>query len=128
MYAEGTITRAEFRKARREQTLREQRTRRKRILIFCVTLVVMFGIGVGFGTILARAEDTEKEPMYKYYANIEIQKGDTLWEIAEKYRNPDYYKSRKDYINEVMNINHMTTDSLTAGEKIIVPYYSPEIK
>ncbi len=32
------------------------------------------------------------------------------------------------YMNEVMKINHMTTDRLTAGKKIIIPYYSSEIK
>ena len=41
MYAEGTMTREEFRKARREQVQKEQNTMRKRILIFCVTLVLI---------------------------------------------------------------------------------------
>ena len=75
MYAEGTMTREEFRRARREQIHREQQSRRRRILIFLVTIVVMFGMGVGFGTLLAKAEETEKAPAYKYYANIEIQRG-----------------------------------------------------
>ena len=60
MYAEGTMTREEFRRARREQIHREQQSRRRRILIFLVTIVVMFGMGVGFGTLLAKAEETEK--------------------------------------------------------------------
>ena len=55
MYGTETMTREEFRKARREQVLGEQRRRRQRILIFCITLIVMFGAGVGFGTLLAKA-------------------------------------------------------------------------
>lgn len=127
MYAGETMTREEFRRVRREQFRREQQTRKKRIIIFCVTLIMMFGIGVGFGTILARAEETEEPFMYKYYANIVIEKGDTLWDLAEEYMDTGHYESKKDYINEVMYINHMTTDHLTAGKKIIVPYYSEEI-
>ncbi|MCI9006733.1 MAG: LysM peptidoglycan-binding domain-containing protein [Lachnospiraceae bacterium] len=128
MYAEGTMSREEFRRTRREQVQKEQRTKRRRILVFFVTLVVMFGIGVGFGTLLAKAEEPETETEYKYYTSIEIQKGDTLWEIAKEYINTDHYKDLMAYMNEVMKINHMTTDRLTAGKKIIIPYYSSEIK
>lgn len=128
MYAEGTMSREEFRRTRREQVQKAQRTKRRRILVFFVTLVVMFGIGVGFGTLLAKAEEPERETEYKYYTGIEIQKGDTLWEIAKEYINTDHYKDLMEYMNEVMKINHMTTDRLTAGKKIIIPYYSAEIK
>ncbi|MCI8822992.1 MAG: LysM peptidoglycan-binding domain-containing protein [Lachnospiraceae bacterium] len=128
MYAEGTMTREEFRRARREQIHREQQSRRRRILIFLVTIVVMFGMGVGFGTLLAKAEETEKAPAYKYYANIEIQKGDTLWEIADAYMDADHYRNWTEYINEVMKLNHMVSDHLVTGEKLIVPYYSTEVR
>lgn len=124
MYAEGTMTREEFRKARREQVQKEQNTMRKRILIFCVTLVLMFCMGVVFGSLLARAEETEMEQMHKYYANIQIQKGDTLWEIADEYMDDGHYESRQEYILEVMRMNHMTDSHLTAGEKLIVPYFA----
>lgn len=124
MYGAETMTREEFRKARREQVLKEQKRRRQRILIFCVTVIVMFGVGVGFGTLLAKAEETAAEPSYKYYANIQIEKGDTLWDLAGQYMDRGHYDSRQDYINEVMRINRMTTDRLTAGKKIIIPYYA----
>lgn len=126
MYAEGTMTREEFRKARREQVLKEQNTLRKRILIFCVTLILMFCMGVVFGTLLARAEETEAQQTKKYYTNIRIQKGDTLWAIAEEYMDDEHYESRKEYILEVMRMNHMTDSHLTAGKKLIVPYYAQE--
>ena len=126
MYGTETMTREEFRKARREQVLGEQRRRRQRILIFCITLIVMFGAGVGFGTLLAKAEETAAEPSYKYYANIQIEKGDTLWDLADQYMDREHYENRQAYINEVMRINHMSTDHLTAGKKIIVPYFAAE--
>ena len=60
MYAEGMLTREEFRQARREQVKKELRDRRKRILIYGLTLILMFGMGVGFGTLLAKAEEKIK--------------------------------------------------------------------
>lgn len=128
MFAEGTMSREEFRRARREQMLSEQKARRRRILLLCMTLLLVFGIGVCFGTLLARADETEKNPGYKYYTKIEVQKGDTLWEIADRYMDHEHYEGRREYIIEVMNINHMTTDRLTVGKKLIVPYYSAEMK
>lgn len=128
MYAEGMLTREEFRQARREQVKKELRDRRKRILIYGLTLILMFGMGVGFGTLLAKAEETEDEPVYKYYTSIEIQKGDTLWDLADAYMDHDYYETRADYINEVMKINHLVTGHLFAGKKLIIPYYSTKEK
>lgn len=126
MYAEEAMTREEFRKARREQTLQEQRSRQRKIFIFCITLATVFVLGVGFGSLLARAEEPETESVQKYYTNICIQKGDTLWDIALEYMDHEHYKNRGEYIREVMRINHMTTDRLTAGEKLIVPYYAEQ--
>ncbi len=129
MYAAETMTREEFRKARREQVLQEQRTHRKKVLLFFLTLIVMFGVGVGFGTLLAKAEEPETDSMYyKYYTSIKVEPGDTLWDLAELYMDDKHYDTRMDYIYEVININHMMTDRLTAGKKIIIPYYSDEKK
>lgn len=128
MYAAEMVTRNEIRRNRRAKVLKQQKERRKMLLIFLLTLLMMFGIGVCFGTLLTRAEEPAKEPAYKYYTNIEIQSGDTLWEIADSYMDSVHYTSRSDYINEVMSINHMVTDHLVAGQKMIVPYYSAEEK
>lgn len=128
MYAAETMEREEFRRSRRARTLRQQKMRRKMVFLFLLSLCIMFGIGVGFGTLLTRAEESEQELSYKYYANIEIQSGDTLWGIADAYMDSAHYMTRRDYINEVMSINNMVTDHLVSGQKIIVPYYSSEPK
>lgn len=128
MYEAEMITRDEIRRSRRAKALKEQKARRKLFFVFCLTIIVMFGIGVGFGTLLTRAEESEGDPVYKYYSNIEIQRGDTLWDIADTYMDSRFYKSRTDYIAEVMSINHMVSDRLVAGQKMIVPYYSSEEK
>ncbi len=126
MYAGGTITREEFRRARREQVLKEQKIMRRRILIFCVTWILMFCMGIAFGSLLARAKETEEKRTYKYYTNIEVQKGDTLWDIADEYMDDIHYHNKREYILEVMRMNHMTDDHLIAGKKLVVPYYAEE--
>lgn len=88
----------------------------------------MFVIGVGFGTILTRAEEPAHENIYRYYENIEIQSGDTLWEIAEDYMDTAYYTSLTEYMNEIMTVNGMVSDRLVSGQKLIIPYYSEELR
>jgi hypothetical protein len=128
MYEAKVHSREEVRRMHRLEVVRQQKQRRKMILLFAVTLFLMFGIGVGFGSLLSKAQESEHPMDYKYYANIEIQDGDTLWTIADTYMDSTHYLRRNDYMNEVMNLNHMTSDRLIAGQKIIVPYYSDELK
>jgi hypothetical protein len=128
MYADQTIAREEVRRINRRKAIQQQKQRRKMVLLFAVTLFLMFTIGFGFGSLLSRAQESKQPESYKYYTNLEIQKGDTLWTIADTYMDAMHYSSHNDYMNEVMTINHLTSDRLIAGQKIIVPYYSGELK
>lgn len=123
MYTAETMERTEFRRERRARALRQQRARKKLFLMLCMTLVVIFVMGMAFGTLLTRAKEPAQEYAPKYYSNIEIAFGDTLWTIADTYMDTVHYTSRRSYINEVMKINHMVSDRLVAGQKLIVPYY-----
>lgn len=124
MYTAETMERNEFRRERRARTIRQQQARRRLFLMLCMTLIVIFIMGVGFGTLLTRAEEPPQETTEKYYSNIEIVSGDTLWTIADTYMDTVHYTDRMNYINEVMEINHLMSDHLITGQKLIVPYYS----
>ncbi|MDE5891572.1 MAG: LysM peptidoglycan-binding domain-containing protein, partial [Acetatifactor sp.] len=52
--------------------------------------------------------------------------GDTLWSLADRYADQEHYTSRDQYIAEVMTMNHMSSEELSAGNYLILPYYSPE--
>ena len=80
-----------------------------------------------FTVFTANAESNRPEPRYKYYTSISIQDGDSLWSIAEEHRTPEY-ATIYDYINEVMEINHLGSDRLQAGRQLCIPYYSSEFK
>lgn len=59
----------------------------------------------------------------KYYTSIQVNAGDTLWDIAQEYKTAEY-SSTKDYVEEVKEINHLTNDTITTGCYLTVPYYA----
>ena len=65
--------------------------------------------------------------IYTYYKTITIDKGMTLNDIALEYNNSDIQKT-DDYIVTVMDINHISDDSITSGENLVIPYYSTKKK
>ncbi len=75
------------------------------------------------GRVAAKAASADS--CYKYYTNIRIEQGDTLWDIAGKYMG-ESYRSRSDYIREVQYINHLSGEAIQCGQYITVPYYSAE--
>lgn len=112
----------------RNNKIRRQRQLRRNIMITIITavLIVIFSIG-GFTT-YSKAQDKESVVLYKYYTNIEVKYGETLWDIAETYFCEDKYKNYEHYITEVMQINGLYNEEVSAGSYLIVPYYSSEFK
>lgn len=88
------------------------------ITTFCLILICSFS----YNTIRSSANDG-----YKYYTSITVGVGESLWEISGNYMDEAHYDSKKDYIAEVCSINHLKeADDITAGQTLIVPYYSSE--
>lgn len=65
-------------------------------------------------------------PSYKYYTQITVESGDTMWSIAEEHIDYEHYDGIRDYIKEVCSINHCNADQLRSGQTLVVPYYSGE--
>ena len=52
----------------------------------------------------------------------------SLWDIANEHMTEEY-DSPKTYIKEVKSINSLTdVDKIYAGQRIVIPYYSTELK
>ena len=64
---------------------------------------------------------------HKYYESIRVESGDTLWTIADEYID-GFNLSKTDYIAEVCQINQISEDEIHAGDYIVVPYYSQDVK
>lgn len=75
----------------------------------------------------AEANDGSGEVFYKYYHRIEVEKGDSLWSIAQQ----NYLageQSIHEYMEEVKQINHRYDEIVYAGEELMIPYYSTEYR
>ena len=70
---------------------------------------------------------TEDAGAYKYFTEVRVSNGMTLWDIANRYISSEY-ESVDDYIEEVKEINSIYTDEIYYGPSLMVPYYSVERK
>lgn len=113
----------------RSRRYHERRVRqlRRRCFMAVLTVVLVLTLAISYHAILSEATSGTEGTLYKYYTSIEVKYGDSLWSIAETYANEEY-RSVRDYIAEVMEINHLEEESVSAGQYLIVPYYSAEFK
>lgn len=97
--------------------------RNQKIVFLSVALFIVLVIlgSVLFGSINAQAASVESS--YKYYTSIQVEKGDTLWNIAQSYITDDY-SDLNEYISEICSINHISDESIHAGQYLTIPYYS----
>lgn len=54
------------------------------------------------------------------YVEITVSAGDTLWELADKYKH-EHRLSHQQFIEWVMEVNRRSDDRLIVGEKIVIP-------
>ena len=94
--------------------------RNRRVMLF-VSIIITLLIGFIFFTVAADAEGSRE--LYTYYDSYEIQPGDTLWSIADTYMGPDYM-DKDEFINRIKEMNHLSEDYITAGNYLVIEYYS----
>lgn len=111
----------------RRNRIRRMRVIRRRLLMVILTIILVLILSLSYHAILSEANTGDKEIKYKYYTSIEIQYGESLWSIAEEHKGDDY-ASVNDYIHEVMKINHLKDDNVSAGQYLVIPYFSTEFK
>lgn len=97
-----------------------------------ITIFLLFGIaifiiiGILLYTVFLPSKSNQAIAANKYYKSIQIQKGDTLWSIATENIDSNYYKNTSEYVKEIKMINALVSDRVTAGNYIIIPYYSTD--
>lgn len=105
---------------------RRQREVRRIFILAGIAVVLILFFTLSYHTLLSHANTEIEDISYKYFTSIQIGPGDTLWNLADRYADQEHYASRDQYIAEVMAMNHMTGEELSAGSYLIVPYYSSE--
>ncbi len=86
-------------------------------VIFAISLIILLS-----STVITFAKSKETKAPVKEYISIQVQSDDTLWTIAEE-KIDGFSIERTDYINEVKQINHLSSDQIHTGDYIIVPAY-----
>lgn len=104
--------------------------RRRRVMTRISTLVItlLLSITLTGGIVVIAGNIKQPEKTYKYYTSVEIKSGDTLWDIASQYYQENNYEDVRDYIKELKKLNNMNSDKLIVGKKLVVSYYSTELK
>lgn len=104
------------------------RIRRNFLISIAAVLLVITGVIIGSSLLASSKANASNEAiLYKYYTSIEVQPGDSLWSIADTYRNEDT-ENHEEYIAELVSMNHLKTKTIHAGDYITVAYYSNEFK
>ena len=115
-------TRRTYRKNRRMQRAR------RRMMVFGAVVLLTGLLVSALSAIQVHGGTSEEEPRrYKYFTSVFVERDDTLWDLATEYRTEEYADVRE-YVDEVMHINHLTDEQLQYGDWITVPYYSSELK
>lgn len=110
----------------RNNKRRRARQLRRNILKGMITFALVISFSLLLFTFKVKAQSNAEEISYKYYKSIMISSGSTLWDFADTYADDRYYGSMEEYVHEVMEMNHLNDESITAGQYIILPYYSNE--
>jgi len=87
-------------------------------ILLCVSALILLGSTI---RTFAKSKNDNRN-LVTDYSSIQIEKGDSLWSIAETYTNT-YDVSINDYIEEVKQINHLESDDIHSGQYIIIPCY-----
>lgn len=105
---------------RREKNLkRRRRQAAKRNMIILLATVMLITIGsIVFGSTFSSAKNDEEFEVY--YKSVEIEQGDSLWNIAKEYKAED--QSIVEYIEELRELNNLTSDTIHEGQHLVVAY------
>ena len=100
----------------------------EKLLFFVAAMIIALILSIIAGRKLVSAHDDRKnEPVnFTYYKCIEVQEGDTLWDIASAYA--DEGTSVKAYIKELKEINHLDSDSIQEGSYLTVAYTDQDFR
>lgn len=110
----------------RNNKLKRRRQIHRNIGLTVVTLALIISFSLLFCSFGSKAQSNKEELSYKYYKSISVGVGDTLWDYAKLYADEGYYDTYENYIQEVKDINHLSSDVIIYGQYIILPYYSNE--
>lgn len=94
----------------------------RKLIIFVISLIAIASIFL-IGDKCSK-EVSASTANQKYFVCIDIDEGDTLWSIADMYISEEY-SSVDEYVEELKELNQLTSDKIYSGATLVVPYYAP---
>ncbi|MFZ5354208.1 MAG: cell division suppressor protein YneA [Bacillota bacterium] len=86
-----------------------------RFRFFTFLVIISIAISVILFTVIADAKEYNSHDTIQ----VTVERGDTLWGLAEKYAADNM--DLRDYINDVIQINELKTANIMPGQVIILP-------
>ena len=123
----------------RNKTMKQRRTAAKKntknrissVTKFFITVMVITAavciILFSNRNITSADESGNAVELTKYYKTITIEPGDTLWSIAKEYCT-DYSVDTQDYIDEVKELNNLSSNEIHQGQHLLIAYYDTQYK
>lgn len=93
----------------------------KKYLVVLVIFVMILSCFFGKTLVMANEEESSGSRT-RYYTEIRVEKGDTLWSIAGTYKNNSGMEIRE-YIHVLKEINRLASDNIEAGDCLTVVYF-----
>lgn len=105
-----------------------KKRRRSRLMItLSAGLLAVLLSCLSFGAFFVSAHEEADMGQFKYYKSIQIQPGDTLWEIAEDTMTSEY-DSVAEYVDVLKDMNSLSSDNIEAGQYLMIAYNDTEFK
>ena len=111
------------RAAAKKRSDRRKRNKSLRMVIICSILI--FAVSIG-GIIVKASDDSNRTRTYKYYTTVSVEDNDTLWSLADRYNNGN--EDTTSYINNIMQMNDLSSDTIHSGKNLVIYYYSTEVR
>lgn len=94
----------------------------KPVMALMFTFIFAFVFVIGMQFVNVSANKASSASVKREYISIEVEAGDTLYDIAKEYMGVGY-SSVDDYIKDIKSVNNITEDTVYAGKNIIIPKY-----
>ena len=127
LWIQGDIKMTVQERTRRSRIKRRRQVAKQKLVLLIATVFVITIGSIGFGSFFSSAKTVKSDvPMYKYYKSIIIKEGDSLWSIANEYNHNKV--DNHEYVNELKELNGLTSETIQAGQHLLITYYDTEVR
>jgi len=97
---------------------------RHRVLVIIVMVLFLTVLAVLLRSSFAKAAggSADNGNSLKYYRELQISYGDSLWSIASENLDRSGHQNVEDYVQEIKSVNGLTSDTIHAGNYLVIPY------